>query len=62
MLNEITKQNIIDMLTPKIRQLADNLPRHGEISLKAKICDYKVGTINIGVEISQKIPKTGEGE
>jgi len=62
MLDKSIKQKFFDVLLPELENLADNLPQYGEISLKAKICDYKVGTISLGKEIARKIPKTNGGE
>jgi len=63
MLDKSTKQRkIIEAILPELEKLAESLPQYGEISLKAKICDYKVGTISLGTEISRKIPQSVEGD
>jgi len=62
MLDQKSKQMVIDELVPRLEKLVDQMPQYGEISLRVKICDYKVGTTNLGVEISQRTPKSKEGD
>jgi hypothetical protein len=56
---------IMTVLTPELRKLAQNIPAYGEISLRAKIADYQIGTISLGIETARRItarpePKGGE--
>jgi len=62
MLDNFIKQKVLERILPELEHLADNIPQYGEISLKAKICDFKIGTISLGTEISRRIEKTMEGE
>ena len=62
MIDQLIKQKVLEELLPELENLADNLPQYGEISLRAKIYDYKVGTVTLGTEISKKIKKTTEGD
>jgi len=62
MLDKSIKQKVMERILPELEHLAENIPQYGEISLKAKICNFKVGTISLGTEISRKIEKTSEGE
>jgi hypothetical protein len=57
MINEDLRQQGLDVLLPLLEKLLDQLPQYGEISLRAKICDYKIGTTSVGIECSQKTPK-----
>ena len=61
MIDKSIKQKVIDELLSQLENLVDQLPQYGEISLKAKICDYQVGTVTLGTEISKRIKKTNEG-
>ena len=62
MIDKFNKQKIIQELLPELEKLVENLPQFGEISLRAKICDYKVGTISTAKEISKRIQKSNKGE
>ena len=62
MIDQKGKQIIIDELIPRLEKLVDQMPQYGEISLKVKVCDFKIGTTTLGVEISQRTPKSREGE
>jgi hypothetical protein len=50
---------VMKTLLPELKKLARNIPAYGEISLKAKIADYKIGTISLGIDTSRRI--TGNG-
>lgn len=62
MLDQKSKQIVINELVPRLEKLVDQMPQYGEISLRVKVCDYKVGTTTLGVEISQRTKKTNQGE
>jgi len=62
MIDQSIKQKVMENILPQLEKLTENLPQYGEISLKVKICDYKVGTISLGTEISRKISKLEKGE
>ena len=58
MLIESEKNKLLENILPHLKKLIEMTPQFGEISLKVKICDYKAGSINLGIECSQKIIKT----
>ena len=60
MLEEKTKEKMIETILPFLKKIIDNSPQYGEISLRIKICDYKVGSTIFGIETSHKIEKTKE--
>jgi hypothetical protein len=62
MIDESFKERVIRDIFPEITRLAENTLEYGEISLRAKISDYKVGTISIGIETARKTPKDEEEE
>ena len=62
MLNELVKKQLICELLPELKKLIDGLPQYGEICLRAKIFNFKIGTTYTSIEVSKKIIKTKEGE
>jgi len=58
MFNESEKNQLLENILPHLNKLINMTPQYGEICLKVKIYDYKAGTINLGIEYSQKILKT----
>jgi len=57
MLNELARKQLINELLPKLEKLIENLPQYGEICLRAKICDFKIGTTFTSIEVAQKTTK-----
>jgi len=60
MLNEMIKTQLIIELLPQLKKLVDGLPQYGEICLRAKICNFKIGTTFTSIEIAQKTIKLKE--
>jgi len=58
MLNEFSRKQLLIELLPQIEKLIDGLPQYGEICFRAKIFDFKIGTIFTSIEIAQKAIKT----
>ena len=56
---------IMAVLTPELKKLAENAPPYGEIILRAKVADFQIGTISLGIETARRVtarlaPKGGE--
>jgi hypothetical protein len=62
MLNEFARKQLVNELLPQLNKLIEGLPQYGEICLRAKICDFKIGTTFTSIEVAQKTIKTKEGE
>jgi hypothetical protein len=56
------KEKIVEELLPHLEKLSEAVPQYGEIGIRAKICDYKIGTITVIIETSQKTTKITKGE
>ena len=61
MLNELARKQLKEELLTYLEKLIEGLPQYGEICLRVKICDFKIGTIFTGIEIAQKATKVKEG-
>ena len=56
---------IMTGLTPELKKLAENIPPYGEIILRARVADFQIGTISLGIETARRVtarptPKGGE--
>ena len=61
-MDKLLKEKIVEELLPHLEKLSEAAPQYGEIGIRAKICDYKIGTITVIIETSKKTPKTKQGE
>jgi len=62
LLDKSIKQNVVEELLPELNNLVEHLPQYGEICLRVKICNFKVGTISTAKEISKRVQKSKEEE
>ena len=61
-MDDLTKQKILEDILPILQKTIELSPQYGEISIRAKICNFKVGTTVMGIEEARKTTKNIEGE
>ncbi|GHT62021.1 hypothetical protein FACS1894109_20810 [Spirochaetia bacterium] len=46
---------IMSVLTPELKKLAENAPPYGELILRAKVANFQIGTISLGIETARRV-------